>query len=101
MTTAAGPVPGVRRIRIERRGGFAGLPAAADRDYADLSAAQRTAVDKLAAAAAPPSQGGAPGADRFTFRVRIEHADGSAREMEIPEDAMPQSLAMLAKPALP
>jgi len=107
MTVPAAPGPGVRRIRIERRGGYAGLPAAVGRDYVDLSAAQRAAVDKLAAAGPAPLQGGGPpaalppGADRFSFRVRLDHADGSTREMEIPEEAMPASLAALAKPALP
>jgi hypothetical protein len=101
--------PGIRSVRIERRGGLAGLPASVERSYAALSAKQRAEVDTLATSAArqgSPDAAGAraappAGADRFSFRVHLVHADGNSRVIDLPEEAMPPSLAELAKPDLP
>ena len=74
MTQPTDPVdPTVRRVRIERRGGLAGLAVSATHDYAALSEAQQQAlgqVIKAASAARGQSEDrGAPGADRFSYRT--------------------------------
>ncbi|HET7834409.1 MAG TPA: protealysin inhibitor emfourin [Variovorax sp.] len=109
MTEPADPArPAVRRVRIERRGGLAGLAVSAEHDFAALSAAQQQALGRVIEAAsdrparsrgAPP--GPAPGADRFSYRLRVEDAAGGEQVIDLPEDAMPPVLESLAKPALP
>ena len=92
----------IKTVRIQRRGGLAGLAAHVELHYAELSVTQRAAVDRIAAA---PVGKGAPAAaggnDRFSFRVEIVHASGESHVIEMPEDAMPGALAGLAKPGLP
>ena len=92
----------LKNVRIERRGGFAGLHAGAERDYAALTAAQRAALDAVIAssnaAASPPAQ---PGADRFSYRIQLTHSDGQQRVIDVPEDALPSALEGLVKPTLP
>ncbi len=82
------------RIRIERRGGLAGLPAVCEADAGALTPDQRRALDALLAA--PPATRPAPGADRFHYTVRVEAATG-IRELSVPEDAMPEALAAMAR----
>lgn len=93
----------IQTVRIQRRGGIAGLAAHVELRYAALSTAQRAAVDRVAGTpstkSAPPSAAG--GNDRFSFRLEIVHASGESRVIEVPEDAMPGVLAGLAKPAMP
>lgn len=95
------------QIRIERRGGFAGLPAQAELEVAALTAAQRRALEAaLAAPAAPaapadPAKKAPHGADRFSYRIHSVAADGSITVHELAEDAMPAALAALVKPQLP
>jgi hypothetical protein len=82
------------RLRIERRGGLVGKPAAGERLLADLTPAQRQALDQLLkspASSAPPP---APGADRFRYKVRVTDDTGT-REVEVGEDAMPDALASI------
>jgi len=101
--------PTVRRVRIERRGGLAGLAVSAVHDFAALSAAQQQALAKVidAAASNPPARtrgapaGAAPGADRFSYRLHVEDSAGAERVIDLGEDAMPSILEPLAKPALP
>jgi len=104
MSTSADAAGGaaIQTVRIQRRGGLAGLPASVELHYAALSVTQRAAVDKVAAAGATRgSPAPSAGADRFSFRVELVHASGDTRVIDMPEDAMPASLAGLAKPALP
>ncbi len=82
------------RIRIERRGGFAGLPAVGERDESELSTEEHGALGGLLAS--PPRATPAPGADRFHYKIRIEDDNGT-RELDIPEDLMPESLAAIPK----
>ena len=93
------PKPPIERVRIERRGGFAGLRPSVDCAYAALSAAQQGALHGVLAACAggPPS----PGADRFAYRVEVVHGSGPDRTLDLPEDAMPAALAALVRPTLP
>ncbi len=85
-------------IRIERRGGFAGVPAQALLKVAALTAAQRRALETAlgTTSAKAPS-----GADRFSYRIYTVAADGSEAVHELSEDAMPAALAALVKPQWP
>ena len=82
------------RLRIERRGGLAGKLAVGERDLGDLSPVQRNALDELMKL--PPNPGRSPGADRFQYKVQLLDS-GAKREFEVPEDAMPDELASIAK----
>ena len=86
------------KIRIERRGGFAGLSAEAVLEVALLTAAQRRALDTVLATAPATSP---TGPDRFRYRIHTVAADGHAAVLELAEDAMPAALAALVKPPLP
>ncbi len=89
------------KLVVERTGGFAGLKRRGERDAADLSPAQRAALDLLvkdsalgkAAAdqqsSSTPAQD--PGADRFTYRVEIQDENGT-RSITLPESKMPTEL---------
>jgi hypothetical protein len=81
-------------IRIERRGGIAGRLAVGERDESQLSAAERKSLDAILRS--PPSATPAPGADRFSYKLRVEDEHG-VREFLVPEDAMPESLAAIPK----
>jgi hypothetical protein len=81
------------RVRIERRGGLAGRPAVGERDENQLSAAERDALEALLKS---PPAAPSPGADRFSYRVRVEDEHG-IRELQVPEDAMPAILADIPK----
>jgi hypothetical protein len=85
-------------VRIERRGGFAGLSAQAELEVAALTAAQRRALD---AALAAPAASVPSGPDRFSYRIHTVAADGSRTQHDVSEDAMPAVLAALVKPQLP
>jgi hypothetical protein len=82
------------RIHIERRGGIAGRMAVGERDESELSATQQESLQKLLRS--PPRQTPAPGADRFSYKVRVEDEHG-VREFMVPEDAMPEALADIPK----
>jgi hypothetical protein len=82
----------MRRLRIERRGGFAGIPAVGERDDADLSPAQRAALDRLLKS--PPSPAASRGADRFQYKIQVTD-DSGKHEFDVPEDAMPDELASI------
>ena len=89
-------------IRIERRGGLAGLRASAEVMAAELSASQRAAVVQLLAApAARGAPSPAPGADRYRFRVSVRTADGGEQVLDLAESEMPDALAGLARPRVP
>jgi len=81
------------RLRIERLGGFAGVPAVGERDLDQLSQKQREALEKLLCA---PRAAPSPGADRFRYKVRVT-GDGAPREIEVGEDEMPEALASIAE----
>jgi len=85
------------RIRIERRGGLAGLKAAGEVDGAALCAADRAALDALFARRAPLPR--APGADRFVYTLTRHTAHGT-RTLEVPEHLMPEALAAAVKETL-
>lgn len=102
MVRSAPPQPPVERVRIERRGGLAGLRLSVDRDYASLSDGERDALHGVVAAlahgAAPLAAGGA---DRFGYRLQLLCAGSVDRCFDVPEDAMPVALAALVRPTLP
>lgn len=83
------------KVRIERHGGFAGVPAVGERSADELTPAQRTELDKLMKS--PPAAPSSP--DRIhPFRYTIVVTDsGGRRELEVPEDAMPDELAAIPK----
>ena len=111
MTQPEDPArPTVRSVRIERRGGLAGLAVNARHDYAALSAAQKQALGQLIRAAPSKGQpaaargapaGPVPGADRFGYRLHIEDSAGGEQVLDVSDDAMPAALESLAKPSLP
>ncbi len=81
------------KLRIERRGGLVGRLAVGERDLADLTPAQRDALEQLLKSprrSATP----APGADRFHYKVRVT-GDSGEREIDVGEDAMPDALASI------
>ncbi|CAB3806892.1 hypothetical protein LMG28614_06492 [Paraburkholderia ultramafica] len=78
------------KVRIERRGGLAGIPAAGERDFDELSSEQREALGALQRVSGGMSP--APGADRFHYKV-IMTDDGTIQEFDVSEDAMPDELA--------
>lgn len=97
--------PELSSIRVERRGGLAGLRASAELAAADLSAPQRAAAAKLLAVASAPAsaQRASPpaGADRYSYRVHLRTADGAEQVFDFGEDDLPSAFAGLAKPQLP
>jgi hypothetical protein len=88
----------LQHVRIERRGGLAGLPAEAAFEVAALTASQQRALAQLVK---QPPAASSPGPDRFHYRIQAVTADGTATMFDVPEDAMPAALAALVKPALP
>ena len=86
------------RIRIERRGGLAGLKACGEVDCATLCAADRAVLDVLFGrrASLPRS----PGADRYIFTLTRQTARG-VQTLEVPEHLLPQSLVAAVKEQLP
>jgi hypothetical protein len=82
------------RIKIERRGGLAGLPAVGERDHSELTPAENQALEGLLQS--PPPAAPAPGADRFHYKITVEDEKGT-RELEVPEHAMPEILAGIPK----
>ena len=68
--------------------------AVGERDESDLSAAQRESLQKLFRSL--PRQMAAPGADRFSYKVRVED-EHAVRESLVPEDVMPVFLADIPK----
>jgi hypothetical protein len=89
-------------LRLERRGGLAGLTLSAERAVADLTAAQRQALAQVQQAAG--ARGGAPapaapGADRFRYRLQLQQADGGTQTIDLGEDDLPAPLAALLRHA--
>ncbi len=85
------------RLKIERSGGFAGVPAVGERDENHLTSAERQALQSLLQS--PPSSTASPGADRFHYKVTVEDENGT-RELQVPEHAMPEILAAIAQTKL-
>ena len=86
------------RLKIERHGGFTGLPARGEIDFASLSAADRATVDAWFKLSSPMPA--SPGADRFIYTVTRTNASG-AKAIDVPEHLLPASLAAVVKDALP
>jgi hypothetical protein len=84
-----GPAP-VAGLSVLRSGGVGGLLRRRTVDVASLTPDQAQALAALAEA--PPAKPAA-GADRFSFALTITYADGSSREIIVPEDQVPPSLA--------
>jgi hypothetical protein len=82
------------RLKVERRGGFVGKLATGERDVGELSPVQREALDALFDA--PQKPGRSPGADRFQYKLQLV-GDGVTKEIEVPEDSMPDELASIAR----
>ncbi len=83
------------KIRIEQRGGITGAHAVGEREVSALTPAQRRALDRLLNSA-PRS----PGPDRIhplRYKLTVTEDDGSTRELDVPEDAMPDELASIPK----
>lgn len=82
------------RVRIERHGGFVGKLAVGERELKELAPAQRQALDALVKS--PPKPRASPGADRFRYKVQLIDESGK-KEIEVPEDDMPEALASIPK----
>jgi hypothetical protein len=82
------------RIKIERRGGLAGLPAVGERDESELTPSEHRALEALLQS--PPPSAPSPGADRFHYKITVEDEKGK-RELEVPEHLMPEILAAIPK----
>lgn len=79
---------------IERRGGFAGLPAAGCLPADALQPRDRAELDRLLDSEAPlPSD---PGADRYTYVVTRRTASGETRR-EVPESFLPHSVTSVVR----
>jgi hypothetical protein len=91
------PAP-VDRLRIERRGGLAGLRASGEVDCATLCEADRAALDALFGRRAPLPR--SPGADRYIYTLTRQTARG-AKKLEVPEHLLPESLAAAVREKLP
>ena len=87
------------KISIERSGGFAGMTTSYEADVDTLSAEERAVVNELVSAAeffALPSSIITPNdtsADRFSYRITIESADGThtveTNDASVPDSLMP------------
>ena len=85
------------KVRVERRGGLAGLLAVGEREDSELTPLQRAALDKLLKLIEKLHQlKPSPGADRFRYRVHVTDEAGQ-HEFDVPEDAMPEELASIPK----
>ena len=98
--------PALKNGRIERRGGFAGLHAAVNLDYAALTTTQSRALDKVVKASEAPtlpanSRAVPAGADRFSYRIHLTQVDGQQRAIEVTDEDFPSVLDRLVKTRLP
>ena len=85
-------------LKIERRGGFAGLKGVGELDSAALSAADREAVEKLFMHKGRFKA--APGADRFIYSISRKQGAGE-ETIEVPEHLVPPALSAVVKDQLP
>ncbi len=98
---APAPVPPAdAQLRIERRGGIAGLKRSVDCAVGALTAAQCAALAHVlnappAPPAAAPTRGVPMAADRFTYRITLTPPNGTVVSCDVPETAMPDALAGL------
>lgn len=95
------PMPeAAMKISLERSGGFAGMTRTFQVDADALTDEERALVDRLVASAeffALPATIAAPdaaGADRFSYRLTIESADGT-HTVETSDASAPDSLKPL------
>lgn len=86
--------PRISRVSIERRGGFAGLKARGELDMAALPAGERQALESLLAR--PQPLPAAPGADRYTYRLRCTTVDG-VLVCDVPEHLAPPCVVAAVK----
>jgi hypothetical protein len=85
-------------VKIERRGGFAGLRAHLKLDMDRLAAHEKAALESLFRHKGPLPR--APGADRYIFTITRTGPAGEAK-IEVPEHLMPPSIAGAVKDELP
>lgn len=86
------------QLKIERRGGFAGLKATGEVEFDSLDGPDQAAVEKLfkSKGKLPAS----PGADRYIFSV-TRVTDAGEKTLEIPEHLLPASVSKAVKDKLP
>ncbi|OBB65842.1 protealysin inhibitor emfourin [Mycobacterium sp. 852014-50255_SCH5639931] len=81
------------RYVIERRGGFAGLKASGAVDSDALDPQDRATLDELLASKEPLARD--RGADRYTYVVTRQSADGVSTTCQVPESMMPPAVASI------
>lgn len=85
-------------VRIERRGGIAGLKATGEIDCRSLCAKDRAALDALFERRSPLER--AAGADRYIYTL-TRHSGRGIRKLEVPEHLLPEAVAAAVKDKLP
>ena len=88
----------IRQVRLERRGGIAGLHLETSLDWSALSSSQRQALSALLERAGESGLEPSPGADRFRYRVHLVPESGPERALEVDEAAFPTMLERLLRP---
>lgn len=83
------------RYIIERRGGFAGLKASGAVDGDALDPHDRTTLNELLDSNQPLARDA--GADRYTYIVTRQSADGCNTTRQIPESMMPAAVASVVR----
>lgn len=86
------------RLRIERRGGFTGLPAHGEVDLESLSTEDQAAVEALFRPDRRPEP--PQGADRFVYTLIRRTGDREDR-VEAPEHLLPDAIAGAVVDSLP
>ncbi len=102
MAATAPPESPILSLRIERRGGFAGLKVDAEHDLAALSPAQQRALAKLVVLQPGPGTSPVPpaGADRLRYRLSVLRANGQQQVLDVAEPDWPDALSALSQPSV-
>ncbi|MFN0091951.1 MAG: protealysin inhibitor emfourin [Acidimicrobiales bacterium] len=79
-------------LRIQRTGGLHGRAANGVRPLAELTGAQRRALDRLLAASAPQPPTVPSGGDRYVYSLTVTDDAGREQRLTVGDEAMPDEL---------